>query len=423
MELAPKTQDMSDKEKQPISLEEFARQAAARLQSGEELSGKDGVLAPLIKQIIEASLEGELDAHLEEEKSLEKGNRRNGKSRKRLKTEFGSIDLESSRDRLSSFEPQLVKKRQTSLGAGLDNKIISMYSRGMSYQDIQEHLEDLYGLEIAKGTLSHITDKVLPLLEEWRTRPLDEIYPIMWLDAIHYKVRHNGQIEHRAVYCVLALDCYGYKQLLGLYVSENEGAKFWLSVLTDLQNRGVEDVLIACIDNLKGFAEAIESIYPKAEVQLCVVHQIRNSLRYITSEDQKSFLKDLKKVYQAKNKESAAFNLDELEKKWGDKYPVVILSWRNNWERLSQYFKFGKHIRRIIYTTNTVEGFNRQLRKVTKAKAVMPNDQALLKLIFLAAQNITAKWNNPIQNWALVVQQLAIHFEGRFKIDLNIDGH
>lgn len=423
MELAPKTQDMSDKAKQPSSVEEFARQAAARLQSGEELSGKDGVLAPLIKQIIEASLEGELDAHLEEEKFLEKDNRRNGKSRKRLKTEYGSIDLENSRDRQSSFEPQLVKKRQTSLGAGLDNKIISMYSRGMSYQDIQEHLEDLYGLEIAKGTLSHITDKVLPLLEEWRTRPLEEIYPIMWLDAIHYKVRHNGQIEHRAVYCVLALDCYGYKQLLGLYVSENEGAKFWLSVLTDLQNRGVEDVLIACIDNLKGFAEAIESIYPKAEVQLCVVHQIRNSLRYITSEDQKPFLKDLKKVYQAKNKESAAFNLDELEKKWGDKYPVVILSWRNNWERLSQYFKFGKHIRRIIYTTNTVEGFNRQLRKVTKAKAVMPNDQALLKLIFLAAQNITAKWNSPIQNWALVVQQLAIHFEGRFKIDLNIDGH
>jgi len=414
---------MSDKEKKSSSLEEFARQAAARLQSGEELSGKDGVLAPLIKQIIEASIEGELDAHLEEEKSSEKKNRRNGKSRKKLKTEFGSIELENSRDRAGSFEPQLVKKRQTSLGAGLDNKIISMYSRGMSYLDIQEHLEDLYGLEIAKGTLSHITDKVLPLLEEWRTRPLDAVYPIMWLDAIHYKVRHNGQIEHRAVYCVLALDSYGYKQLLGLYVSENEGAKFWLSVLTDLQNRGVEDVLIACIDNLKGFSQAIESIFPKAEVQLCVVHQIRNSLRYITSEDQKPFLKDLKKVYQAKSKESAAFNLDELEKKWGDKYPVVILSWRNNWDRLSQYFKFGQHIRRIIYTTNTVEGFNRQLRKVTKAKSVLPNDQALLKLVYLAAKNITAKWNSPIQNWALVVQQLAIHFEGRFKIDLNMDGH
>lgn len=414
---------MSDQEKQLTSLEAFARQAAERLQSGEELSGKDGVLAPLIKQIIEASLEGELTAHLEQEKALQQANRRNGKSRKKLKTEFGTIELENSRDRAGSFEPQLVKKRQTSLGAGLDNKIISMYSRGMSYQDIQDHLEDLYGLEIAKGSLSHITDKVLPLLEEWRTRPLDAIYPIMWLDAIHYKVRHNGQIEHRAVYCILALDGHGHKQLLGLYVSENEGAKFWLSVLTDLQNRGLKDVLIACIDNLKGFAEAIESIYPKAEVQLCVVHQIRNSLRYITSEDQKAFLKDLKKVYQAKSKESAEFNLDELEKKWGNKYPIVILSWRNNWERLSQYFKFAQHIRRIIYTTNTVEGFNRQLRKVTKAKAVMPNDQALLKLVFLAAQNITAKWTSPIQNWALVVQQLAIHFEGRFKIDLNIDGH
>lgn len=414
---------MSDQEKQLTSLEAFARQAAERLQSGEELSGKDGVLAPLIKQIIEASLEGELTAHLEQEKALQQANRRNGKSHKKLKTEFGTIELENSRDRAGSFEPQLVKKRQTSLGAGLDNKIISMYSRGMSYQDIQDHLEDLYGLEIAKGSLSHITDKVLPLLEEWRTRPLDAIYPIMWLDAIHYKVRHNGQIEHRAVYCILALDGHGHKQLLGLYVSENEGAKFWLSVLTDLQNRGLKDVLIACIDNLKGFAEAIESIYPKAEVQLCVVHQIRNSLRYITSEDQKAFLKDLKKVYQAKSKESAEFNLDELEKKWGNKYPIVILSWRNNWERLSQYFKFAQHIRRIIYTTNTVEGFNRQLRKVTKAKAVMPNDQALLKLVFLAAQNITAKWTSPIQNWALVVQQLAIHFEGRFKIDLNIDGH
>ena len=265
---------MSEQEKDTTSLADFARKAAAELQSGAELSGKDGVLAPLIKQIIEASIEGELDAHLEEEKASEKKNRRNGKSRKKLKTEFGSIELENSRDRAGSFEPQLVKKRQTSLGAGLDNKIISMYSRGMSYLDIQEHLEDLYGLEIAKGTLSHITDKVLPLLEEWRTRPLDAVYPIMWLDAIHYKVRHNGQIEHRAVYCVLALDSYGYKQLLGLYVSENEGAKFWLSVLTDLQNRGVEDVLIACIDNLKGFSQAIESIFPKAEVQLCVVHQI-----------------------------------------------------------------------------------------------------------------------------------------------------
>lgn len=413
---------MSDKSKGSESLEEFARQAAERLQNGEELSGKDGVLAPLIKQIIQASLDGELSAHLEEEKASGKANRRNGKVHKKLKTDMGYIDLETSRDRAGSFKPELIKKGQRSLGAGLDNKIISMYSRGMSYLDIQEHLEDLYGLEIAKGTLSHITDQVLPVVEQWRSRPLDEVYPIIWMDAIHYKVRHEGQIQSRAVYCVLALDCYGQKQLLGLYVSENEGAKFWLGVLTDLQNRGIQDILIACIDNLTGFSQAIESIFPKTEVQLCVVHQIRNSLRYITSEDQKPFLKDLKKVYQAKSKQSGEFHLDELEKIWADKYPVVILSWRNNWDRLSQYFKYSHHIRRIIYTTNTVEGFNRQLRKTTKAKAVMPNDRALLKLVFLVAQNITKKWKVPVHNWALIAQQLAIHFEGRFKMDLNIDG-
>ena len=413
---------MSNKAKGSESLEEFARQAAQRLQNGEELSGKDGVLAPLIKQIIQASLEGELSAHLEEEKASGKANRRNGKARKKLKTDMGYIEIEPSRDRAGSFEPELIKKGQRSLGAGLDNKIISMYSRGMSYLDIQEHLEDLYGLQIAKGTLSHITDQVLPVVEQWRSRPLDEVYPIIWMDAIHYKVRHEGQIQSRAVYCVLALDCYGQKQLLGLYVSENEGAKFWLGVLTDLQNRGVQDILIACIDNLTGFSQAIESIFPKTEVQLCVVHQIRNSLRYVTSEDQKPFLKDLKKVYQAKSKESGEFHLDELEKIWADKYPVVILSWRNNWDRLSQFFKYSHHIRRIIYTTNTVEGFNRQLRKTTKAKAVMPNDRALLKLVFLVAQNITKKWKVPVHNWALIAQQLAIYFEGRFKMDLNIDG-
>jgi len=403
-------------------LELFARQAAERLKAGEELSGKDGILAPLIKRIVEASLEGELDAHLAEKKAQGQSNRRNGKTSKRLRTEYGPVNLETSRDRAGTFEPELVKKRQVSLGKGLDDKIISMYSRGMSYDDIRSHLEDLYGLEISKGQLSHITDRVLPLLDEWRTRRLEKIYALVWMDAIHYKVRHEGRIVSRAVYCVLAIDRHGMKDLLGLYVSENEGAKFWLQVLTDLQNRGVEDMLIACIDNLKGFSEAIESIFPKTEVQLCVVHQIRNSLRYVISEDQKPFLKDLKKVYQATNKDSAEFNLDELEKKWGEKYPVVILSWRNNWDLLSQYFKYPDQIRRIIYTTNTVEGFNRQLRKTTKSKAVMPSERALMKLLFLVSQNIMAKWTSPIPKWALVVQQLAIHFEGRFEIDLDIHG-
>lgn len=401
--------------------EGFESSAIEGLQNGQQLEGKNGVLAPLIKRLIEASLEGELDAHLEEEQELGKRNRKNGRSKKGLKTGFGHIELETGRDRSGSFEPKLVKKRQVTLGEGLDNKIISMYARGMSYQDIIEHFEDLYGLELSKGQISTITDKVLPVLEQWKTRPLEEIYPIVWMDALHFKVRHEGRIESRAVYCVLGLNQQGYKDLLGLYISENEGAKFWLSVLTDLQNRGVKDLFIACIDNLTGFGDAIQSIFPKTDVQLCVVHQIRNSLRYVVSKDQKIFLKDLKKVYQASTKESAEHHLAELESKWGQKYPAVMRSWLNNWKRLSHYFNYADQIRRIIYTTNTVEGFNRQIRKVTKAKSVMPNDTALMKLVFLAAQNITAKWTQPLHNWALVIQQLAIHFEGRLKIELNLE--
>lgn len=397
--------------------QDFESEAIQRLKEGEELGGKDGVLAPLIKRLLEASLEGELDGHLSESP----GNRRNGKSRKQLKTSHGAIELETGRDRQGSFEPQLVKKRQVTLGEGLDNKVISMYARGMSYEDIQAHLEELYGLELSKGQLSAITDKVLPVLEEWRSRPLEPVYVIVWLDALHFKVRHDGRIENRAVYCVLGIDQHGNKDLLGLYISESEGARFWLQVLTDLQNRGVQDILIACIDNLTGFGDAIESILPKTEVQLCIVHQIRNSLRYITSGDEKAFLKDLKKVYQAASKDSAEYYLDELEKQWGEKYPVVILSWRTHWQRLSQYFKYPHQIRRLIYTTNTVEGFNRQIRKITKSKGVMPSDTAVLKLVFLVARNIMAKWTMPLSNWALVVQQLAIHFEGRLKLDLSIE--
>lgn len=399
----------------------FKDEAVNRLKSGDDLGGKDGILAPLIKDLLEASLDGELSHHLSEERAAGRSNRRNGKQSKRVKTTHGSIELESSRDRAGSFEPEIIGKRQTTLGEGLDNKIISLYGHGMSYGDIQTHLEELYGLELSKGKLSAITDKVLPMLEAWRTRPLESTYAIVWMDALVFKVRHDGRIVKRTVYCIIGINMEGHKELLGLYVSENEGAKFWLSVLTDLQNRGVEDILIACIDNLTGFAEAIESIFPQTEVQLCVVHQIRNSLRYILSDDQKPFLKDLKRVYQAKNKESAEYQLEELDKKWGKKYPIVLRSWRNNWDRLSTYFKYAQPIRRIIYTTNTVEGFNRQLRKITKSKAVFPNETALLKLVFLVSQNITAKWTMPLPGWALVVQQLAIHFEGRVNIKLNFD--
>ena len=401
-------------------LTDFEKEAVARLREGDKLGGKDGILAPMIKRIIEASLEGELQDHLEEETVKGNENRRNGSGTKQLKTSYGTFPLETGRDRVGNFEPQLVGKRQTVLGKGLDDKILSMYAKGMSYGDIQDHLEDLYGLELSKGKLSSITDQVLPIMESWRTRSLESVYPIVWMDCIHYKIREEGSTVSRAIYCILGINCDGQKDLLGLYASEHEGAKFWLQVLSDLQHRGVKDILIACIDNLSGFVEAIQSTFPKTEVQLCIVHQIRNSLKYIASKDQKAFMKDLKKVYQAGTKSSAEGMLDELDKKWGDKYPIVIMSWRTNWEELSQYFKYPPDIRRIIYTTNTVEGFNRQLRKVTKAKGVFPNEQALLKMIFLAAQDIMKKWTSTISNWALTAQQLAIYFGERMNIALKL---
>ena len=408
--LLPKKKGKSKSPGEEFDWSDFETEALEGLKNGDSLGGKDGILAPMIKHLLEASLEGELSVHLEEEKLSGKKNRRNGKQSKGLKTQYGPIDLESTRDRAGSFDPQIVKKRQTTLGEGLDNKIISMYGRGMSYDDIRSHLEELYGLEMSKAALSQITDKVFPMLEEWRTRPLNAVCPILWMDALVFKVRHEGKIEKRAVFCVLGIDEDGMKELLGLYIAQNEGAKFWLSILTDLQNRGVRDILIACVDNLTGFGDAIESIFPDTEIQLCIVHQIRNSLKYVISEDEKPFMRDLKKVYRAKTKESAEFNLAELDKKWGQKYPIVLRSWKNNWERLSNYFKFGSEIRRMIYTTNTVEGFNRQLRKVTKSKSVFPNDKALMKMVFLASQNIMKKWTSPLPKWALIIQQLAIHW-------------
>lgn len=408
------------KKNQESELSEFEKQAVAALRNGEELGGNDGILAPLIKRIVEASLRGELNHHLEEERAAGKSNRRNGSGTKQVKTDYGTIEIKTERDRSSSFAPQLIGKRQTSLGKGLDDNILSMYAKGMSYGDIQAHLEDLYGLEISKGKLSSITDQVIPAMQEWRTRNLEAVYPIVWMDCIHYKIREDGKTVNRSVYCILGINADGEKDLLGIYASENEGAHFWASVLADLQHRGVKDILIACIDNLQGFVQAIQSVFPKTEVQLCIVHQIRNSMKYIASKDQKPFLKDLKKVYRAGSKAAAESQLDELDKKWGEKYPIVILSWRNNWEQLSQYFKYAADIRRIIYTTNTVEGFNRQLRKVTKSKGVFPSEQALLKMVFLAARDIMKKWTTKLSNWALSAQQLAIHFGDRMPLDLKL---
>jgi len=387
------------------------------IQDGKPLLGREGILTPLIKNLTEAALEGELDSHLGKEITA---NRRNGKSRKTIKSLNGNFELQTPRDRAGSFSPQLVKKNQTTLNDEIEQKIIAMYGLGMSYQDISGHLHDIYGLEVSTGTLSAITDKIIHTVKEWQARPLSSIYPIVWLDAIHYKVRENGKVASKAVHTILGVNLDGRKEVLGLYLSEHEGANFWLQVLTDLSNRGVEDILIACVDGLKGFPEAIESIFPKTEVQLCVVHQIRNSLKYVGSNNQKEFMADLKRVYKAINKDLAAAELDILADKWNDKYPIVIKSWRNNWERLSQYFKYPTDIRRIIYTTNTIEAVHRQFRKLTKTKGAFPNQDSLLKLLYMGIQNASKKWTMPIQNWSLTISQLAIFFEGRLDKELKL---
>ena len=391
--------------------------ALAALQDGQDLTGKDGILTPLIKQLTEAALKAEAEAHLEADQIP---NRKNGYSKKTVKAPSGSFELETPRDRAGTFEPQLIKKHQTHLTDELERKIISMFGLGMSYQDIASHVAELYGLEISNATISAITDKLIPELKEWQQRPLESHYPFVWLDAIHYKIKEDGRYGSKAIYTVLGLNLEGKKEILGIYVSENEGANFWLSVLTDLNNRGLEDILIACVDGLKGFPEAINSIFPNTEVQLCMIHQIRNSMKYVASKNQKAFMADLKPVYKAATKEAAESALDDLESRWGDKYPIVIKSWRSKWENLSVYFKYPEDIRRVIYTTNAIEAVHRQFRKLTKTKGAFPNENSLLKLLYMGIQNASKKWTMPIQNWNLTLSQLSIYFEGRLDGVLDI---
>lgn len=391
--------------------------ALEQLRSGESLYGKNGAFAPLMKKFLEAALEAEMESHLDEAERSG-GNRRNDKSSKQIRTSDGTIEIDTPRDRRSNFEPQLIKKRETILADSLEKKILGMYGLGMSLRDISNHIKVMYDTDISHSTLSSITDKIIPRVKEWQSRSLDSLYTIVWMDAMHYKVKEDHRFVSRAVYNILGIDRNGHKHLLGMYVSENEGANFWLSVLTDLQNRGVEDILIACIDNLKGFSEAIQSVFPDTEVQTCVVHQIRNSLKYVASKDQKEFMNDLKPVYRADTLDLAELRMDELQDKWGEKYPVVIDSWRRNWDRLTTYFRYDKSIRKLIYTTNTIEGFHRQVRKVTKTKGAFTSDIALLKLIYLAHNNIKKKWTMPLANWGTTAQKLAIWFPGRMVLDL-----
>ena len=375
----------------------------------------------LFKETIGEFMENGLEAELDEELGYSKydyrnkatDNSRNGHSSKKLKTSFGEIEIETPRDRKGEFEPQLIKKNQTSVSQDVENKILSMYAKGMTTGDIETHIRDIYGLEVSDSTISRVTDKILPIVRDWQNRPLEPIYAVVYLDAIHYHVRSEGQVVKKAVYIAIGIDLDGRKDVLGMWVGENESAKYWSTVLNSLKNRGLEDILIVCTDNLTGFSQAIEAVYPKTDIQNCIIHQLRNSSKYVSYKDLKELMADLKRVYAAVDETSALDALEDFVVKWDKKYPKISKSWRDNWANLSTYFKFPEEVRRLIYTTNAIEGFNRQLRKVTKSKSVFPTDDSLLKMLYLAMIDITAKWTGRRQDWARIHAQLAIFYEDR----------
>lgn len=384
----------------------------------EDLMGKDGAIKKLIAKSLEQMLESELTEHLGYERyspnGKNSGNNRNGKSHKTLRNDNGEIEISVPRDRNGQFDPVIVKKYEKTIGP-IEDKIISMYAKGMTTRDIQSHITELYGLDISPTLVSNITERIVDLAKQWQNRPLEKIYPIIFLDAIHYKVRNDSnKVTSKAAYTCLAIDMEGKKDLLGLWVSEAEGANFWLNVLTELKNRGAEDIFIACIDGLTGFPDAINTVFPKTEIQLCVIHQIRNTLKYVASKDQKQFMAELKEVYKAPTEEAALINLDRLEENWGKKYTLAIRSWRNNWNNLATFFKYPEEIRTAIYTTNAVEAVHRQFRKVTKNRALFPNDDALKKMLFLAYRDLSKKWTMPIKNWPVILSNFSIYFQDRF---------
>lgn len=370
-----------------------------------------------IAEFMENGLEAELDDQLGysryDYKNKDTDNSRNGYSSKTLRTSFGDVEVSVPRDRKSEFDPKVLRKNQTSISQDIEEKILSMYAKGMTTGDIEAHIQDIYGVDVSDTTVSRITDKILPVAKEWQQRPLESIYAVVFLDAIHYHVRSEGQIVKKAVYIAIGIDLDGHKDVLGMWVGENESAKFWATVLNSLKNRGVEDIFIACTDNLTGFSAAIEAVYPKTEIQNCIIHQLRNSSKYVSYKDLKALMADLKAVYAAVDEPAALDALDTFAEHWDKKYPKISQSWRNNWANLSTYFKFPQALRRLIYTTNTIEGFNRQLRKVTKSKSVFPTDDSLFKMLYLAMIDITKKWTGRKQDWSMIHAQLAIYFEDR----------
>lgn len=396
------------------------RELISELLSAANVQSMDDI-QDLFKETIAEFMQGSLEAELDEElgyepydvKNKNTENSRNGHSKKTLRTSMGKVEIDVPRDRNGDFEPKILPKNQTSISQDMESKIISMYAKGMSVTDIEKHIRDIYGLEISDTTVSRITDKVLPAAKEWQQRPLESIYAVVFLDAIHYRVRSEGQIVKKAVYIAIGIDLDGKKDVLGMWVGENESAKFWAGVLNNMRNRGVEDILIACTDNLTGFSQAIEAVFPKTDIQNCIIHQLRNSSKYVSYKDIKALMADLKKVYTAVDEEAALNALDEFAAVWDSKYPRISKSWYDNWVNLSTYFKFPQELRKLIYTTNTIEGFNRQLKKVTKSKSVFPTDDSLFKMLYLAMTDITKKWTGRRQDWSRIYAQLVIYYADR----------
>lgn len=414
------------KQKKPQTPQEYMPTAEevqaelAKVQSMDDFFGKEGVFAKLFASTLEQMLEGELTEHLGYEPyavaGRNSGNNRNGSYPKKVRTSTGETTVQVPRDRNGAFEPQILAKYAGNTNE-LEEKVLAMYARGMSTRDIAGTLAELYGVDISAATISTITEKVWPLVEAWQNRPLARIYPIIYLDAIHIKLRREGRVANTAVYNVLGVDMEGQRAILGHWIGDGgEGANFWLSVLTDLQNRGVADIFLACVDGLNGFSEAIRAVFPQTQVQRCVIHQIRSSLKYVSWKDHKAFVADLKRVYRAPTRAEAELNLEQLDQRWATKYPMAVRSWQTNWTEVSTYFDYPSEIRRIIYTTNSVESYHRQLRKVTKTKAAFPTPEAARKLLYLATQRITRQWTAPIRDWAKILNQLAIRFEGRFQL-------
>lgn len=382
----------------------------------EEVLGEGGLAQEMMKRLVERMLEGEMTDHLGYEKDAvegrDGGNSRNGKTHKKVKTDKGEFEIQVPRDRDASFEPQIVPKHRRRL-PGFDDKVIALYARGLTTREIQSGLMEIYGVDVSPSLISAVTDSVLEEVKAWQSRPLDAVYPIVYLDAIHVKMRSSGHVQNTAVYVALAINLEGNKELLGLWVGENEGAKFWLSVLTELKNRGVQDILIAAVDGLKGFPEAIESVYPETATQLCIVHMIRNSLRFVPWKERKKVAAGLRTIYTAATREAAEQALDAFEEAWGRAYPMVVKSWRSNWTSLSTFFDYPPEIRKVIYTTNAIESINAQLRKVVKKKGAFPTEDSVRKVMYLAMTRASKRWSRPIKDWAKALNHMAVVFEGR----------